>query len=409
MTLGYAEATQTQNSLVEFGDHADVYVSGSATQPGAASIKALSHNKVDTSAKVSTGGLVSIPQSLARSTGTGVSRVLFEDNARLATQRGDVNIRVKSDSNIFSHAKTSVWGLAGAGASGKAYATVNSTDELTVQSGAEVIANGYLRAYTGRDQTKASIGAYAKSDVFNKTLIPITTGLVARADVTRRSNINIGSGGAMKSARHMYLIADKGVMGALADGTHRFGPEGISADESFGDEITDAQATITVDGTIETGVYNNQFIGFGRDFGTFVADSSTPSATDTTRQTLYYNVLTENWERRSVDNSTLIENIALTTTNAVPTDINADYRSDESVKISFDVGRSLAQDIDDEIAALDAALLTSFDNASAGHLLTRHQTISNRITALSPGGGVRSWPYRCQLFRYPHWVGHSRR
>ena len=262
---------------------------------------------------------------------------------------------------------------------------MNSTDELTVQSGAEVIANGYLRAYTGRDQTKASIGAYAKSDVFNKTLIPITTGLVARADVTRRSNINIGSGGAMKSARHMYLIADKGVMGALADGTHRFGPEGISADESFGDEITDAQATITVDGTLETGVYNNQFIGFGRDFGTFVADSSTPSATDTTRQTLYYNVLTENWERRSVDNSTLIENIALTTTNAVPTDINADYRSDESVKISFDVGRSLAQDIDDEIAALDAALLTSFDNASAGHLLTRHQTISNRITALSPG------------------------
>ena len=192
----------------------------------------------------------------------------------------------------------------------------------------------------------------------------------------------------MKSARHMYLIADKGVMGALADGTHRFGPEGISADRSFGDEITDAQATITVDGTLETGVYNNQFIGFGRDFGTFVADSSTPIATDTTRQTLYYNALTENWERRSVDNTTLIENIALTTTSSVPTDINADYRSDDSVRISFDVGRSLAQDIDDEIAALDAALLTSFDNASAGYLLTRHQTISNRITALSPGGGV---------------------
>ena len=48
----------------------------------------------------------------------------------------------------------------------------------------------------------------------------------------------------------------------------------------------------------------------------------------------------------------------------------------------------MAQDIDDEIAALDAALLTSFDNASAGYLLTRHQTISNRITALSPGGAL---------------------
>ena len=42
-----------------------------------------------------------------------------------------------------------LFGGSPAGASGKAYATINSIDELTVQSGAEVIANGYLRAYTG--------------------------------------------------------------------------------------------------------------------------------------------------------------------------------------------------------------------------------------------------------------------
>ena len=65
VTLGYAEATQTQNSLVEFGDHSDVYVAGNAASEGNANIRALSYGRMDTGSKVSTGGFVSIPQSQA--------------------------------------------------------------------------------------------------------------------------------------------------------------------------------------------------------------------------------------------------------------------------------------------------------------------------------------------------------
>ena len=73
---------------------------------------------------------MSIPQSLARNTVTGNNLITFEDGSLLATQRGDLDIKTVANTLVKSHAKTSVWGLAGAGASGRAYATLNSNENI---------------------------------------------------------------------------------------------------------------------------------------------------------------------------------------------------------------------------------------------------------------------------------------
>ena len=371
VTLGYAEATQTQNSLVEFGENSDVYVAGNAASEGNANIRALSYGRMDTGSKVSTGGFVSIPQSQARNTGYQNTNIIFEDNARLETQRGDIDARTIADTNINSRAKTSVWGLAGAGASGKSYGTVTSNEGFTVKSGSSVIANGFMYMYAGSDVSPSQVGVIAKSDVYNRTALPITTGLVADARGTHNSRLDIQNGASVKSGRHLRLRAAKAGMNLNGDGHHQFLVLGIPADDSFGDETANSTGVVNIDGTVETGVYNNQFIGFSKTFGNMVANTATTGdLTDVARQVLVYDQANDTWERRSIDNSSSLGTINVATGPAVGSD-SVTVKSGEELSWTFDTDRSLAQDIDNEIQELNDALAASY--SSSGKTLIQNQ------------------------------------
>ncbi|EHI49802.1 hemolysin-type calcium-binding region [SAR116 cluster alpha proteobacterium HIMB100] len=385
VTLGYAEATQTQNSLVEFGENSDVYVAGNAASEGNANIRALSYGRMDTGSKVSTGGFVSIPQSQARNTGYQNTNIIFEGNARLETQRGDIDARTIADTNINSRAKTSVWGLAGAGASGKSYGTVTSNEGFTVKSGSSVIANGFMYMYAGSDIAPSQVGVVAKSDVYNRTALPITTGLVADARGTHNSRLDIQSGASVKSGRHLRLRARKADMNLNGDGHHQFLVLGIPADDSFGDETANSTGIVNIDGTVETGVYNRQFIGFSKTFGNMVANTTTPGdLTDVARQVLVYDEANGTWERRSIDNSSSLGTINVATGNWSNAD-SITVKSGEEMSWTFDTDRSLAQDIDAEIQELNDALAASY--SSAGKTLIQNQIndIDDMISDINDG------------------------
>ena len=363
-----------------------MYVRGSGTEQGHATIKALNNNTIRTSAKVSTGGLVSIPQSLARNTVTGNNLITFEDGSLLATQRGDLDIKTVSNTLVKSHAKTSVWGLAGAGASGRAYATLNSNENIVLNNGATARGNGYTRIYAGQDLTKSAISVVAKTDIYNKTLIPITTGLTANATLNRNAGVNVGSGAQIQSARHLRLRAVEGDQLVDGDGFHQFLVLGVPVNESFGSSSVNNNATITLDGLVETGVFNEQFIGFGRDFGTFVADTSTSDPVDVARQNLVYDPNTGLWQRRSADNSSVIDQaIVISEVSSFDTNQNNTFKSDSEVTFTFDPERSLSQDIDDEINELYTALAASFDGDAVQHLQNRKQMLQNRKTGIENG------------------------
>ncbi len=370
VTLGFAEATQTQTSLIEFGESSDVYIAGNAASQGHANIRALSYGRMDTGAKVSTGGFIAIPQSKATNTGIQNTNIVFEDNSRLETQRGNIDARTIADTNINSRAKTSVWGLAGAGASGKAYGTVTSNEGFTVKNGSSVIANGFMYMYAGSDISPSQVGVVAKSDVYNRTLFPITTGLVADARGTHNSLLDIQSGASVKSGRHLRLRAAKADMNLNGDGHHQFLVLGVPADDSFGSETSSSTGVVNIDGTVETGVYNRQYIGFSKTFGNMVADTSTSDAADVARQVLVYDQASETWERRSIDNSSSLGAINVAT-GAWSNSDSITVKSGEELSWTFDLNRSLAQDIDNEIQELNDALAASY--SSSGKTLIQNQ------------------------------------
>ncbi len=267
--VGFTEATQTQSSTIRFGRETSAFVTGDFGDEGAANIRALALNKMDTTAKVSTGAVVSIPRALARNTVTSTNQVIFEDGAFLATERGDINIKTNADADIDSIAKTSVWGLAGVGAGSQAFATLNSAEQINLAQNSVVRANGYLNAFAGQDQWMSDINVNAKADIFNKTAIAINAGLNADAVVNRNVTLNVGAGSGLQSAQQMNLRAMKGDMNVAGSGRNQYTVLGIPVEDSFGSKTINGGGQINIDGRVETGIFNEQYIGFSKDFTNF--------------------------------------------------------------------------------------------------------------------------------------------
>ena len=359
VTMGYAQAVQNQTSNIHFGQQSDVFVTGARGDEGVATIKALSLNKMDTRARVSTGGAISIPQSLARNTAVSSNGIYFEDGSLLATQRGNMNLRTSGAADIDSHAKTSVWGLAGAGAAGKAYATLTSNETINLANGSVVRANGYMNAYAGEDIYASDINVLAKTSIYNKTLIPITTGLVANADVTRNVLVNVATGGGLQSARHMNVRANKGALTVSGNGKHQFLVLGVPVDDSFGDATKTVSSKINIDGRIETGIFNEQYIGFGSDFGNYGLDANG----NTERRTI--TELNGRWFFND-DNSEIV-----VSKGSYSDDLLTTMRSGDEASWTFLKNQNLANDIQAEIDALNIAKAAAANPDAAAALQTR--------------------------------------
>ena len=183
--------------------------------------------------------------------------------------------------------------------------------------------------------------------------------------------LDIQNGASVKSGRHLRLRAAKAGMNLNGDGHHQFLVLGIPADDSFGDETANSTGVVNIDGTVETGVYNNQFIGFSKTFGNMVANTATTGdLTDVARQVLVYDQANDTWERRSIDNSSSLGTINVATGPAVGSD-SVTVKSGEELSWTFDTDRSLAQDIDNEIQELNDALAASY--SSSGKTLIQNQ------------------------------------
>ncbi|MDC1135924.1 hypothetical protein OAT45_04360 [Alphaproteobacteria bacterium] len=340
--VGFTEATQTQNSRIRFGQNASAFVTGDFGDEGVANIRALSLNKMDTKAKVSTGAVVSIPRALARNTVTSTNLVSFEDGAMLATERGDINIKTSADADMDSIAKTSVWGLAGVGAGAQAYATLTSNETIDLSPNSVVRANGYLNTFAGQDQWLANINVNAKADVFNKTAIAINAGLNADAVVNRNVRLNVGAGAGLQSAQKMDLRAMKGTMTVAGAGRNQYTVLGVPVEDSFGSETINGGGEVVIDGRVETGIFNEQYIGFGRDFTNFdIADNGT-----TYRRPI--NQINGEWY--------LNDGTQLVVTEGSYSDQLLDsIRSGDNIKWTILKDQNLANDIQDEIDALNDA------------------------------------------------------
>ena len=340
--VGFTEATQTQSSNIRFGRGSSAFVTGDFGDEGAANIRALALNKMDTTAKVSTGAVVSIPRALARNTISSTNQVVFEDGAFLATERGDINIKTNADADIDSIAKTSVWGLAGVGAGAQAFATLTTTEQVNLAQNSVVRANGYLNVFAGQDQWMSDINVNAKADVFNKTAVAINAGLNADAVVNRNVTLNVGAGSGLQSAQQMNLRAMKGTMNVAGSGRNQYTVLGIPVEDSFGSKVINGGGQINIDGRVETGIFNEQYIGFSKDFTNFDIASD---------GTTFRRPITEINGRWYLDDGTEL----VLSEGSYSANLLDNIRSGDNIEWTILKDQNLANDIADEIAALNDA------------------------------------------------------
>ena len=382
VTLGYADAYHNIRSKVEFGENSDVYVVGTNANQGHALIRAGSNPTVRTSARVSTGGAVSIPRSLAKVVADSETGIFFEQDALLATQRGDIDLRTTTSADIDAHSKTSVWGLAGVGASAQSRATLTSDEDIHLDDRSTVRANGYLRGYAGYYSLPNTLDVLAKADIYNNTLIAVNSGEKADARLYHDVDITVDNDAKMQSARHMTLRATKGNRNVYGDGYAKwlifilFGV--IPVDKDFGSSTNSASANVTIDGKLETGVFNEQFVGFGTDFGTFKAYDNGSVG----RQNLVYDAANDSWTKYDLDNTSLgVVNVA---NGSWSDDATVTVKSSDSVTWTYETDQNLANDIDDEIARLNEFKAASApDNISQG-LINRRSDLQTTKNNMSP-------------------------
>ena len=367
--VGYAEATQDQHSKIYVGQNTQVSATGDFGNLGAINLKALASNNMTTNAKVSTGAVVSVPRALARNTAVSRTGIYFEDNSLVATERGDLNIRTSANADINSVAKTSVWGLAGVGAGSQAFADLDSTETIDFANGSVARANGFLNVYAGQDDWNSLINVRAKANVFNKTAVAINAGLNADAVVNRDTLINVGAGSNLQSARHMNLRAGKGTMNVSGVGRNQFTVLGVPAEDGFGSTTVTGEGAVNIDGRVETGIFNEQFIGFGRDFTNFAvaSDGSTQRQTLTQLNGVWY-----------VNGSPL--NI---TEGGNIDDYLTSTRSGDNVAWTFLQNQNLANDIQDEIDQLNLAKVQASNPDAAANLSARMTDLQQREAAIT--------------------------
>ena len=123
-----------------------------------------------------------------------------------------------------------------------------------------VRANGYLNVFAGQDQWMSDINVNAKADVFNKTVVAINAGLNADAVVNRNVMLNVQAGSGLQSAQQMNLRAMKGNMNVAGSGRNQYTVLGVPVEDSFGSKTINGGGQINVDGRIETGIFNEQYI-----------------------------------------------------------------------------------------------------------------------------------------------------
>lgn len=189
---------------------------------------------------------------------------------------GDINLSSLTKADIEASANAKTYGLAGA-AEGLSEAIANSNNLTRVEAGAALRAEGHIRLNAGRDENgQANVHrAKARTDLYNKTALPISTDPDANAIISTANRIEVAGGARVEAVKDIFLFANKGQMSADGRGVGKdlyreilaaigsffsnlFGGGDVSLDIHGGFSSAGGTATVTVDGLVAAGVQHRQ-------------------------------------------------------------------------------------------------------------------------------------------------------
>src|SRR5208283_215490 len=199
---------------------------------------------------------------------------------------GDVNLDTRTTSNITVAPTVHTYGLASPGAI-DGEATISENDAVNVDSGAKVTAQGNLNLDAGGDMNGDLNDLVTGSNTYelNASAVPAFE-LTSKCEIDQTNTVNVASGAVLQAAGNANLMAQKNGnaitnafgtgkdwLTAVAGGLSTlFGGTGLSADTHTGTGIVNTTTTVTVNGTIQLGINNNQSLTISKDILTNPTD-----------------------------------------------------------------------------------------------------------------------------------------
>ncbi|MGC6517441.1 MAG: hypothetical protein ACON49_05385 [Candidatus Puniceispirillaceae bacterium] len=370
VTVGDSRTTQAQTNRFDTGDNSSIALRGTGLAQGKLSLNAHTDVTANDEMVLNTGALVGVPVSDTAITASASNNMVIGQGASLTTARGDVAISAKLVSDIEASAKTSVWGLAGVGATGKSDASLTSSNIIDFGTDSIVTGNGAVSVTTNESLERMDV--IAKTNIYNNTLIAGIFGEKANAHLSHNTHIHIREGAKLQSARDLSVKASDGTRNVAGKGEKTWlqyvGIAVVPLNGSFGRETGTTTKKITLDGSVETGVFSTQYLTFGRDFGTFIQDPD--NASGVIRRPI--SKIGSQWVY--TDNNT----VARLTIDNLTGDAALSAKSHDHLGFEFETNQSFSNDIQSQIDNLTATKAATNDAQQAARLQQRIAALDNQ-------------------------------
>jgi len=223
--------------------------------------------------RLDAGGAISVAKSsssIVNDSNTGEVRV----GAATLTSAGDVEISSLTNASVQAHANAKTYGLAGY-AQGDSDASVDADNDVVLMNGAVVTAAGDLFLMAGQNRA-GDVNEYlvsARTELWNRTVVPISTDPQADGVLKQDSTLTIENGAWAGASGDVNLVAEKGEISVIGKGTgtdlYREALEALG--EVFGGDLSlevtggnggeqSGTASVVAAGTVEAGVNNNRVL-----------------------------------------------------------------------------------------------------------------------------------------------------
>ncbi|MBV1719790.1 MAG: hypothetical protein KMY51_07260 [Desulfomicrobium sp.] len=223
--------------------------------------------------RLDAGGAISVAKSssaIINDSNTGEVRI----GAATLTSSGDLEISSLTNASVQAHANAKTYGLAGY-ARGESDASVDADNDVVLMDDAVVKAAGDLFLMAGQNRA-GDVNEYlvsARTELWNRTVLPISTNPLADGILKQDSTLTIRSGAWAGASGNVYLVAEKGEISVIGKGTGTdLYKEALEAlGEIFGGDLSlevkggnggeqSGTASVVAAGTVEAGVNNKRVL-----------------------------------------------------------------------------------------------------------------------------------------------------
>lgn len=260
------------------GNGATIQVTGDRDNPAEFTLNAVNDVFARDKAKIDSGGAISVPKAVSEVESDVNDAIIQVGTDADLRSIGDIRMGARAKADIETKANSKTYGLAGA-ALGESLSLLHADNRITIQEGAYLRSDGDIWLTAGQDTTgtKNDIDVSARTDLWNKTAIPIDIKPKAHAEIYTDNIITIESNAEVASVKDTYLLTTKGDYDAEGYGVGKdlyrellaelgsdiaklFGSDEVSLDVKGGSTDTDYTNGVRVDGTVRVGIQNKQYL-----------------------------------------------------------------------------------------------------------------------------------------------------